>query len=342
MVLNILGINGGNGVILHPFQKDKRFKILANVEPRALFLTPHDIQWRRNFHCPMLRSLPAPLKNVDIIVGAPDCGHSSILSFSRKKSLGNPKENKSLTMFIEGVNAYRPKLFLMENLPALLKTYGKGDLEEAFKEYQLTFIQSSVANFGNSQKTRKRLLIIGLRRGLPGIGIFKKPKLKEHKLKTCGKLLAKLPKDQANRESLNHIIEDIDTTITIYAGKKLQLSIIRKKWLKEFPQSTRWPVKNRKFTTAPGVYRNLKNQLPVTARKQNRQFNHKGLTMSARELARIQGVPDSFILHYESEKSQYWINKGRTTVTKTPPYEIGVWFKKKVLKLYANENNINP
>jgi site-specific DNA-cytosine methylase len=52
--------------------------------------------------------------------------------------------------------------------------------------------------------------------------------------------------------------------------------------------------------------------------------------MSPRELARIQGVPDSFKIHLDKDNLQYWINKGRASVTKCPPYQIAQWFKERI------------
>jgi asparagine synthase (glutamine-hydrolysing) len=52
----------------------------------------------------------------------------------------------------------------------------------------------------------------------------------------------------------------------------------------------------------PGVYRNLANEYPLTARKQNRQFNSLGYIMSPRELARIQGLPDDFKIRNGTKK----------------------------------------
>ena len=132
--------------------------------------------------------------------------------------------------------------------------------------------------------------------------------------------------------SLGHIREDINSEITLYAGFKIKLSEVQKFWINN-PTLKRYKVHDKKFTTAPGVYRNLKKGPPATARKANRQFNPEGLQMSPRELARIQGVPDDFVIYFENSNIGYWINKGRATVTKTPPWEIGEWFKNQITKI---------
>jgi site-specific DNA-cytosine methylase len=324
--LKVIAICGGNGVICHPFKKN----LVANIEPRPIFKTPMNIQWTLNFgEIPLFNKLEAFIKEfstkpeVDLVVGAPDCGHSSILSYSRSKSLHNPRDNSSLTLFLQATKMFGPKVFIMENLPAMLKSISRSELREYFGDYRLKFIEQPVTFWGNSQKTRIRLLIIGVKRGsgyslkdlIGGIEDFTP--------KTAGELLEGLVYGENG-----HFREDIKTRITLYAGKKMSLEDIRDEWLRR--GVSRWEVTDRRFFTAPGVYLNLKDRHPATARKANRQFNHEGLTMSPRELARIQGVPDTFHIWMDESRIGYCINKGRTTVTKTPPYEIGQWIAKKL------------
>lgn len=323
--IKVLAICGGNGVICHPFKKE----LIANIEPRSIFKTPNNVQWTLNFgKIPFYTSLDAFIKDfgtkpdVDVIIGAPDCGHSSILSYSRSKGLSNPRDNKSLTTFLTSIKTLQPGIFMMENLPAMLKTITKNELEEFFEDYRLIFHEASVAEWGNSQKTRVRLVLLGLKRGknLPHpLKKYFKP-FPMNELKTSGELIKGLVYGENG-----HIREDINMKITLYAGKKMTLSEIRDEWLKR--GVSRWEVTDRMFLTAPGVYLNLANRYPSTARKANRQFNHEGLMMSPRELARIQGVPDSFIIHVGEGNTGFWINKGRVSMTKCPPYEIGLWLK---------------
>lgn len=333
--MKILGINGGNGVILHPLKE----YVVGNFEPRAVFHTASNKQWYSNFpeSAPIIKDwdlCKKRINKVDVIVGAPDCGHSSILSYSRKKSLGEPKENISLTYYIRAVKYYRPKVFLMENLPALLDTYGKKDLLEAFEGYHIKILRGSMADWGNSQINRERILIVGMINP-KWKKKFKRPELNGN-IKTCKELLEGLEDEDIE---LGHVRENIALPFTMYAGFKITGIDAALRWRNELKGKSRWPVENRNFSTAPAVYRNLDDAYPATARKANRQFNSKGLSMSPRELARIQGVPDEFKIYFEDDEDTtykemvYWINKGRTTVTKCPPYEIGVWFKECLLKL---------
>ena len=332
--MRTLGVCGGNGVILHKFKDN----LIGNIEPRSVFHSKNLEQWESNFNgIKFYRKLPErDFKDVDIIIGAPDCGHSSILALSRAKKLGNPKENKSLDLYLKSVLKYNPKLFMMENLPKLLEQYTKEDLKAVLPDYRLIFHTLSVSEFGNSQENRVRLVLIGINRNWPE----SKQRLRyirDHfsyiygvnSIKTSGELLAGL--EQESIENGN-IREDINDKITLYAGFKCYLYEVRDHWLSE-PNKKRYSVVGRNFTTAPGVYRNLSSEPPATARKANRQFNHNGLQLTPRELARIQGVPDDFNIYIDPKNPKYWINKGRATVTKCPPYEIGQWFYERVISL---------
>lgn len=327
----VLAVNGGNGVICYPFRK----QLVGNIEERTVFKTPGDIQWKLNFPNVQLYKdggiLPS-FESPDIIIGAPDCGHSSMLSLSRIKKFSDPKENASLALFLNSITMLKPKAWLMENLPKLLDTYTVSDLEKYFGNYQLIFAINSVSAYGNSQKTRKRLVIIGIRND-----IYKHKKFKKRftpypvkELKLSSELIEGLKPGKKC-----HISEPLDKEITMYAGYKIYLSDVKKLWTTSLADQSRWPVSDpgKAFQNAPGVYKNLKSRYPMTARRQNRQFNHHGIMMSPRELARIQGIPDKFKIWQDDSRQEFCINKGRTTVAKTPPVEIPIWFKQEILKL---------
>lgn len=329
--MRVLGLCAGNGVMIYPL---KRY-LIGNIEPRSAFYTKDNTQWKLNFGDIPMEYEVKEWPEADIVIGHPDCGHSSILSYSRKKSLGKPEENESLNLYIKGVKRIQPSIFLMENLPKLIDTYDRPAWENMFPEYNFKFIEGPVTMFGNSQKTRNRLLVIGFNREKLGGRLHKLQyhfsqiyKVKE--LKYADELIKGLKKENPK---IGHVREDIKNIITMYSGYKISLEDAQRVWLNN-PTRNRWIVKDRNFTTAPAVYINRKGSYPMVARKANRQFNHKGLQMTPRELARIQGVPDAFKIHIDMDTPIYWINKGRTTVTKTPPYEIGKWFAKQLKKYY--------
>lgn len=331
--MKILGVNGGNGVILYSLRK----YLIGNVEIRSVFKVPNDDQWKLNFGDIPLITRAEGLTDyftVDVIVGAPNCGHSSMLAYSRAKKLGDPMKDESLELYMITISLYKPKVFMMENLPKMLDMVPESVWRSSFPEYEFIFHKLSVTEWGNSQVNRIRLVIIGLKKTWFKDNLSKTQyhfsnvyKVKE--IKICEILSIGLDKENWD---IGHIREDINDIITMYSGFKISLKKVQEFWLTH-PTLKRWPVHEGNFTTAPGVYRNLANNYPAVARKANRQFNDQGLQMSPRELARIQNIPDSFKIWFDENRKGFCINKGRTTVTKTPPYDIGRWFYKQLLKI---------
>lgn len=346
MKFKVLGISSGIGVSLFPFKK----YVVANVEPRAIFHTTYQDQWKANFpYTPLYRSLEdlGKIKNLDLLISSPDCGSGSILRYSRAKKLGDNKKNMSLMTFFVGLRKYKPKIFYFENLPALFKSFPKERFIGLTSDYHLVEHEAPVSMWGNSQVYRKRLIIIGIRRDFAETFNYKKtftlPDLR-HLNKTCYELYGDLDKwdkmPEKDRRAwlqakfqLGHARENGLDEISIYAGRKMRIRDIRDYWQEELKGKRRWSVTDRKFTTAPGVYRNRRLDYPATARKANRQFDHNGNMLTPRQLARVQGVPDEFRLFVHPDKLKYWINKARAAVTKTPPMEISYWLKDQIFKI---------
>jgi site-specific DNA-cytosine methylase len=143
-------------------------------------------------------------------------------------------------------------------------------------------------------------------------------------------------------ESIFHVREPDSKMTPLYHSGRRSISVgeARKIWNTEFKGLTRWEVKDHpRMKTQPGIFKLDPNKPPVTVRKQERQFDHRGFILTPRQLAIIQGVPDSFKLYIDSSQTQYWLNKARATVTKTPPYEVGAWFKRRLRKLIQYERD---
>jgi len=316
--MRILAICGGNGTWLYPFREE----LIANIEPRSVYKTPNNIQWDLNFPEVGLYHKLGTMKGVDVIVGAPDCGHSSVFSLSRTKKFHDPKQNDSIGMFIEGIKRYYPKIWVMENLPKMLELFPIEDWRKLFPNYTIVHRHFNCTEIGNSQPTRKRMVLYGMKKPYTMNTVY--PLFKPFQVNTPMKvreLLNNLPEN-------GHIREDLDSVISLYARKKMSLREIQEKW--KTIQGKRWYIDEKEgsaMKTAPGVYRIRNWDYPVTVRKTNRQFNPDGLMMSPRELARIQGIPDEFKIWTDLERPEYCINKGRITVAKTPPYEFGLWLK---------------
>ena len=334
--LKVLGVSQGQGALLFPLKR----QLIGNIEPRGCFHTPKEEQWKANFgDIPFVRTknqLPN-FTEADVIIGSPNCGTSSILSYSRKKSLGKPKEDESLKLFIEVTTEVQPTVFIMENLPKLLDFITPDEWQSYFPGYNLIFHNHSVFDYGNSQKSRVRLLIIGIKKGQ----LLVKPKIFT-KVYKCSipKLTRSLTKSsnfKSNKATCNGDVRELPThKVCMYdyrdpAKTKLTLAEIEHLWTHDFKNAYKWPINSKKMKTLPGVYRNHADRYPMTARKQDRQFRPDGVIMSPRELANIQGFPMRYKIFCETDpehpKYKYWINKRRVTVTKGPSYQMGQWIK---------------
>lgn len=325
--LKVLGVCAGQGALLFPFKKN----LLGNIEIRGVFHTPGEEQWKLNFgDIPFYKGycLQEFDERVDIIISSPDCGASSIMRLSKVKELGKPKDNRSLNLVIEGINYYKPKIFLIENLPRLLSLLPNEYLHEAFKDYKLIFHERSVSDYGNSQVSRKRLVIIGVHKktGKKYLNAFNE--IFQVKTPTITReLLFESPYGS------NYNIP-IEKTLAMYDYRKLpekkNLTVekIQVLWNSAFKQEKKWPIKTAKMSTLPGVYRLELDKPPLTLRPADRQFRPDGYPLGINDFKAIMGFPKQFKIYIDQENYLYWLNKARYTIAKGSVYEVGIWFRK--------------
>lgn len=324
--LKILGICAGQGALLFPWRK----QLLGNIEPRSVFHTQKEEQWRLNFGgIPFLRNELPEKWHPDIILSSPDCGASSTMRLSKAKELGNPEKNKSIQLVIEGIMQYQPKIFMIENVPRLINLMPEKVWQEALPNYHISFKVNSVSDFGNSQVSRKRLIIIGIKNTAKSyIGCFdiifsvNTPKLSRFIL------------EAANMQPLI----PFDKVLAMYDYRKLpkkkNLTVkeIQHLWTHDFKDEKKWPIKTAKMQTLPGVYKLDPDKPPLTLRPADRQFRPDGLPLGIQDFKNIQGFPKRFQIYLPEENYLYWLNKARYTIAKGAVYEVGIWFKKCIRK----------
>lgn len=325
--MNVLGISAGQGALLFPFRKH----LLGNIEPRGVFHTPGEEQWKANFgDIPFYKGycLQEFDEKIDIIISSPDCGASSIMRLSKAKELGKPKDNRSLSLVIEGINYYKPKIFLIENLPRLLSLLPNEYLQEALKDYKLIFHERSVSDYGNSQVSRKRLVIVGVHKkaGKKYLNAFNE--VFQVKTPTITReLLFESPYGS------NYNIP-IEKTLAMYdyrklpAKKNLTVRKIQLLWNSDFKNEKKWPIKTAKMSTLPGVYRLELDKAPLTLRPADRQFRPDGYPLGILDFKAIMGFPKAYKIFMDEGNYFYWLNKARYTIAKGSVYEVGIWFKK--------------
>lgn len=340
--LRVLTVCGGNGVLVYPFRKHK---IMGNIEPRPVFYTKSQSQWNLNFpNTPMVRSLeklPPIEKRLDLIIGHPDCGNGSVLRLSRAKERIKYSTNESLKAFVESVNHFKPRFFLLENLEAFANEFPEKELGILIPKYEFIYQLGSVSRYGNSQVSRKRLVIIGvLKKNKDEIKTKAFSAFKDRTICHNFKGAESFELGKEEIPEIGHVREP-DKMLAAMKFDNVQLNYkqIREKWNTEFKNSKSWYV-GGKMKNLPGVNKNLPGKAPLTVRKQNRQFGTKGYVLSPREMANIQGLPQSFKLlctpGCDDKQKVYEINKARLTVTKTAPYEIGLYMLNRLNKIFKS------
>lgn len=329
--MNILGVSAAQGALLFPFLHSKKYKILANIEPRGVFHTSCESQWKLNFgDIPFYRGfcLQEFDEKVDIVVASPDCGIASIMRLSKVKELGNPKDNRSLNLVTAAILEYKPKIFLIENLPRLLSLLSNEYLQEAFNDYKLIFHERSVSDYGNSQVSRKRLVIIGVHKktGKKYLNAFNE--VFQVKTPTITRELLSVSPYGSNYNI------PIEKTLAMYdyrklpAKKNLTVRKIQLLWNSDFKNEKKWPIKTAKMSTLPGVYRLELDKAPLTLRPADRQFRPDGYPLGILDFKAIMGFPKAYKIFMDEGNYLYWLNKARYTIAKGSVYEVGIWFKK--------------
>lgn len=325
--MNVLGVCAGQGALLFPFRKH----LIGNIEIRGVFHTPGEEQWKANFgNIPFYKGfcLQEFDEKVDIIISSPDCGASSVMRLSKVKELGNPKDNRSLNLVTAAILEYKPKIFLIENLPRLLSLLPKDFFEETFKDYKLVFHERSVSDYGNSQVSRKRLIVIGVHKktGKKYLNAFNEV----FQVKT-----PKLTRDllSVSPYGSNYNIP-IEKTLAMYDYRKLpekkNLTVekIQVLWNSAFKNEKKWPIKTAKMSTLPGVYRLELDKAPLTLRPADRQFRPDGYPLGILDFKAIMGFPKAYKIFMDEGNYLYWLNKARYTIAKGSVYEVGIWFRR--------------
>lgn len=325
--MNVLGVCAGQGALLFPFRKH----LIGNIEVRGVFHTPGEEQWKANFgNIPFYKGfcLQEFDEKVDIIISSPDCGIASVMRLSKVKELGNPKDNRSLNLVTAAILEYKPKIFLIENLPRLLSLLPKDFFEETFKDYKLVFHERSVSDYGNSQVSRKRLIVIGVHKktGKKYLNAFNEV----FQVKT-----PKLTRDllSVSPYGSNYNIP-IEKTLAMYDYRKLpekkNLTVekIQVLWNSAFKNEKKWPIKTAKMSTLPGVYRLELDKAPLTLRPADRQFRPDGYPLGILDFKAIMGFPKAYKIFMDEGNYLYWLNKARYTIAKGSVYEVGIWFRR--------------
>ena len=129
---------------------------------------------------------------IDVIIGGPPCQGFSLTGPRNF----DDERNKLYLAMIETVRRYRPKAFLIENVPGMANLYKgavRDEIIRRFSEmgYNVSYKIVCAADYGVPQ-IRKRLVFVGLRSNRKQF-VFPEPYLNENEYITCEQAICDLP-----------------------------------------------------------------------------------------------------------------------------------------------------
>ncbi|RPH72700.1 MAG: DNA cytosine methyltransferase [Myxococcaceae bacterium] len=249
--------------------------------------------------------------NADIALGHPECGNFSRLSGANPGQREKMFDPADIPLFCELVAEFKPRYFVMDDLPKSFMAFPMAKYHELLPDYDLFPEWVSNWGYGNVQKGRDRMFMLGALRKekwtfIPGEAV--------HSLKVKD-VIGDLPEPRARGNFPNH--DPADGTLDCF--RALNLGRYRKKnsWdeVKEYFRDKKGgftleyhPSEESKKERAargdnPMVKRIgfLKGHWDgpahvLTGGNASVHF-HRGEPYTVRERARIQGFPDDFVFY---------------------------------------------
>ena len=173
----ILGIDNDDAA-LNTFQKNHKKTIAMNA----------DLSKKETF-----ASIKEKVgdKSIDVIVGGPPCQGFSL---SGPRNFDDPR-NKLYLAMIETVKEFKPKAFVIENVPGMARLYDGEVKREIFNRFEKMgySVNSKIvcaADFGVPQM-RRRLIIVGVRGNEKYV--FPESELSAEQYISCGEAISDLP-----------------------------------------------------------------------------------------------------------------------------------------------------
>jgi DNA (cytosine-5)-methyltransferase 1 len=279
--------------------RDAGFEVVGNVEDRTLFYRQEfgDTTFSRNFpEAWMSKTLPDSLPPIDLVVGHPSCGKFSIMNYVTSNHKVSSKEEGSIRPFIDYVAKVRPRFFLMDNLERSFLGFSAQAYAISLPEYDIFFEPVSHYHYGNPQRTRTRVMVIGALKNENFIFVPGATMAKHRTTRDCIEdLLGREGKVQGH---FPHVLDVISRKSKGMAeqGEKMTWRVFNE-WLKGLGEG-----KTFTYTAACGATKrklgSSKNKWDGPSRTIiGAGCNINPITnwpLTPRERARIMGFPDSF------------------------------------------------
>lgn len=308
--------------------KRQGFEIVGNIEWRKYY---HTGTFEHNFpESFMINTLDElddqklkKCKDLDLIIGHTECGNFSQMRANKNNAI-DAGDKGDIPEFVEAVKRLRPKFFVMDNLPKSLIVADWAYYASELPDYDIHFEWISNFNYGNIQKNRKRLFVIGSKKEL---GFYFIPGEFDHNTSIIDRLKTIDPEAE-NNERL-----DLDLVYSGWGRYNFDPNYINKSvdenritlrelqgFLKDLPLNNIIPYYNRKGERKLriGFYPiDVNGHAGVLSGGGAAFDNHfRSDTLfpfTPRERAKIQGCPDDFVFF---PKNVTQTNKGYGSLIK--------------------------
>jgi DNA (cytosine-5)-methyltransferase 1 len=312
--LTALGVTSGVGSMMvgcHALG----FKVVGNIEWRDYYRyrsqagnSTFTNAFPGAFMARGLNDVPSNMMpgSIDFALGHPECGRFSSLSHSVTHGNGDYQATRGsdasdIPLFLKMIAELRPRFFLMDDLPAAFDVLPMSEYVRLLPDYDLFPEWISNWAYGNVQKYRNRMFIVG---ALKSENFAFVPGEEEHTLglkDVIEDLLGIKPGELAN-------VAEVDDAAVPGRYTHMRFYGDRCSWkeLKELFQEGEWG-KNLKYYAPDGTQKirpgtnnpSWEGHCPVLSGGYNPLHPVAKRPLTIRERARIQGFPDDFVFYHD-------------------------------------------
>lgn len=238
--------------------------------------------------------------NADLALGHPECGNFSQLSGANKNRQEKLLDPADIPLFVEIVAKLKPRFFVMDDLPKSFMAYPMAKYHEKLPEYDLFPEWVSNWGYGNVQKGRNRMFMLG---ALKTEGWTFVPGEAEHS-RTVFDVIGDLPTPRAQSNVPNQ--DPFDHELDCF--RALNLGGFRKKstwgqvqeYFRDKPGgfTLEYPTKTGEMVKRIGFLKGHWTKTSHVLTGGNAILhNQRCEPYTIRERARIQGFPDDFVFY---------------------------------------------
>lgn len=317
--LKAMGLTCGIGSMLVG-ARDLGFEIVGNVEWRDYYRykpagasSTFTTNFPGGFIARGTKDVPPDLLPgaIDFAAGHPECGRYSNLSFSVTSGngayqAGRGTDVSDIPLFLKLVALFKPRFFLMDDLPDSFGPLPMVEYVKLLPEYDLFPEWISNWGYGNIQKYRNRMFVVG---ALKSERFVFRPGEAEHK-RVLRDDIFDLIGFEDMEDVKNHATVDLDYRPGRYVNMRWygdkpswrDLSTMNEDLMTNLKY---WTPGNGEEKVRPGTRSpDWDGFCPVLSGGFNPLHPIRKLPMSIRERARIQGFPDDFVFNHDEAGPQ--------------------------------------